>query len=57
MVSRWSVLFYSPVYALAIREWPPSLAGTMLIPANLGFATGSILVGWLFIRDAKSYYL
>ena len=57
MLTRWSVLFYSPVYALAIREWQPSLAGTMLLPANLGFAVGGILVGWLHIRQARSYYM
>jgi hypothetical protein len=57
MMTRWTVLFYSPIYAIAVREWAPSLAGTMLIPANVGFAVGGIIVGWLHIKQTGSYYM
>jgi hypothetical protein len=57
MAARWMVLFYTPVYAIAVRGWAPAAAGSMLIPTNLGFATGGLLVGWLHIRRAGSFYL
>lgn len=56
MMARWSVLFYTPVYALAVREWTPASAGLILIPTNVGFGLGGLLVGWLHIRQAGSYY-
>jgi MFS family permease len=56
MMSRWAVLFYTPTYALAARDWAPALAGTILIPTNAGFALGGILAGWLHIRRRGSYY-
>jgi hypothetical protein len=57
MASRWMVLFYTPVYAIAVRGWVPAAAGTILIPTNLGFAFGGLIVGWLHIRRAGSFYL
>lgn len=57
MMARWSVLFYAPTYALAVRIWSPSTAGAMLIPTNLGFAMGGLLVGWLHIKRQGSFYI
>ena len=57
MMIRWLVLFYTPVYAITVRGWSPSLAGSILIPANAGFAVGGLLAGWLHIRRAGSFYM
>ncbi|MCJ1442035.1 MAG: hypothetical protein MMC23_002527 [Stictis urceolatum] len=56
MMARWLVLFYTPVYALAVRGWAPTSAGSILIPTNAGFATGGLLAGALHIRRAGSFY-
>ncbi|KAK4635610.1 MFS-type transporter M2 [Fulvia fulva] len=56
MMSRWCVLFYAPTYAIAVRQWPPSVGGAMLIPTNAGFATGGLLAGWLHIRRKGSFW-
>ncbi|KAJ5153535.1 uncharacterized protein N7482_010013 [Penicillium canariense] len=57
MMARWAVLFYTPVYAMAVRGWSPASAGLILVPTNAGFATGGLLVGWLHIRKSTSYYV
>lgn len=57
MMSRWTILFYTPTYAIAVRSWSPSAAGSILIPTNGGFAIGGLLVGWLHIRRHGSFYL
>jgi len=57
MVARWSMLFYAPQYFIAVRLWTPARAGLVLISTNGGFATGGLLVGWLHIRRAGSFYL
>jgi hypothetical protein len=57
MMARWAVLFYSPVYAIAVRNWSPAAAGSILIPTNVGFGLGGIIAGWLHIRRAGSFYL
>jgi sugar phosphate permease len=57
MAARWMVLFYTPVYAIAVKGWAPAAAGSILIPTNLGFGLGGLLVGWLHIRRAGSFYL
>lgn len=57
MMSRWSVLFFTPVYTLAVRGWSPAVAGTILIPTNAGFGTGGLLVGALHIKKGGSYWL
>ncbi|KAL4915824.1 major facilitator superfamily domain-containing protein [Aspergillus aurantiobrunneus] len=56
MTARWAVLFYSPVYAMAVRAWSPASAGLILTPTNAGFGFGGLLVGWLHIRHGESYY-
>ncbi|KAL4784783.1 major facilitator superfamily domain-containing protein [Aspergillus varians] len=56
MTARWAVLFYSPVYAMAVRGWSPASAGLILTPTNAGFGLGGLLVGWLHIRHGESYY-
>ncbi|KAK7514383.1 major facilitator superfamily domain-containing protein [Phyllosticta citriasiana] len=56
MASRWSVLFYTPVYAIGVLLWAPAAAGSILIPTNLGFAIGGLAVGALHIRRAGSFY-
>ncbi len=57
MMARWSVLFYTPVYAIAVRGWTPAVAGSILIPTNAGFASGGITVGILHIKRTGSFYL
>lgn len=47
MSARWTVLFYAPIFALAVHGASPALAGSILIPTNLGFGMGGLLVGWL----------
>lgn len=56
MMARWSVLFYTPVYALAVRNWYPAVAGSILIPTNAGFASGGLLAGYFHIRRHGSFY-
>ncbi|KAJ5861894.1 uncharacterized protein N7529_009204 [Penicillium soppii] len=56
MMARWSVLFFTPVYAMAVRGWSPASAGLILVPTNVGFGLGGLLVGWLHIRQTGSYY-
>lgn len=57
MMARWTVLFYTPTYALAVRQWTPATAGSILIPTNGGFAIGGLVVGWLHIRHHGSFWL
>ena len=57
MMARWSVLFYTPTYAIAIRAWSPGTAGSILVPTNAGFAAGGLLVGALHIKRQGSFYL
>ncbi|KAK1778872.1 major facilitator superfamily domain-containing protein [Copromyces sp. CBS 386.78] len=47
MSARWTVLFYAPIFALAVHGASPALAGSILIPTNLGFGFGGLLVGVL----------
>lgn len=56
MMARWGVLFYTPVYALAVRGWAPAVAGSILIPTNAGFATGGLFAGVIHIRRNGSFY-
>lgn len=51
------VLFYTPVYALSVRTWPPAVAGSILIPTNAGFASGGLLAGIFHIRRDGSFYM
>ncbi|KAF7164152.1 hypothetical protein CNMCM5623_008842 [Aspergillus felis] len=57
MMARWSVLFFTPVYAIAVRQWSPASAGLILVPTNAGFGLGGLLVGWIHIRKTSSYYI
>lgn len=57
MTARWTLLFYSPIYMLAVRGADPARAGSILIPTNAGFAVGGFLVGALHIRRAGSFWL
>ncbi|KAF1954481.1 MFS general substrate transporter [Byssothecium circinans] len=57
MMARWGVLFYTPVYALAVRGWKPAVAGSILIPTNAGFAIGGLLAGVFHIRRNGSFYM
>ncbi|OKL57884.1 hypothetical protein UA08_06804 [Talaromyces atroroseus] len=56
MMARWAVLFYLPVYGIAVRGWSPAQGGIIMIPTNAGFALGGLIVGWIHIRKARSYY-
>ncbi|GFF44313.1 hypothetical protein IFM58399_07244 [Aspergillus lentulus] len=57
MMARWSVLFFTPVYAMAVRQWSPASGGLILVPTNAGFGLGGLLVGWIHIRKTSSYYI
>ncbi|KAI3400140.1 hypothetical protein diail_4371 [Diaporthe ilicicola] len=57
MASRWTVLYYAPIFVLAVRGLPPTVAGSVLIPTNLGFGIGGVLVGWLHIRRSGAFWL
>lgn len=57
MTARWTILFYAPITALAVFGLSPGASGSMLIPTNLGFGLGGILIGWVHIRRAGSFYL
>ena len=56
MACRWTILYYGPIYALAVRGLPAAAAGSVLIPTNLGFGLGGLAVGWLHVRRAGSFY-
>ncbi|KAK3942278.1 MFS general substrate transporter [Diplogelasinospora grovesii] len=57
MAARWTVLFYAPVFVLAVRGLSPAVAGSILIPTNLGFGSGGLIVGWLHIRRSGAFWL
>jgi hypothetical protein len=57
MMSRWAVLFYTPVHATAVLGWPPAAAGAILIPTNAGFAAGGLAAGALHIRRTGGWYI
>jgi hypothetical protein len=57
MAARWTVLFYAPVFVLAVRGYSPAVAGSVLIPTNLGFGTGGLVVGWLHVRRSGAFWL
>ena len=56
-MARWTILFYTPMYALAVRNWAPAVAGSILIPTNAGFATGGLLAGVFHIKRTGSFYM
>ncbi len=56
MSVRWSVLFYTPIYALSLLSWAPAKAGSILIPTNAGFALGGLIAGHFHIRRSGSFW-
>jgi len=56
MMARWSILFYTPVYATAVRIWTPAQSGSLLIPTNLGFALGGLIPGAVHIRRTGPFW-
>ncbi|KAK4039171.1 vacuolar basic amino acid transporter 1 [Parachaetomium inaequale] len=56
MAARWTVLFYAPIFVLAVRGLSPAIAGSILIPTNAGFGLGGLLVGALHIRHTGSFW-
>lgn len=57
MASRWTVLYFAPIFVLAVRGMSPTVSGAILIPTNAGFGTGGLVVGWLHVRRAGSFWL
>ncbi|KAM3441480.1 hypothetical protein MY4824_001604 [Beauveria thailandica] len=57
MTARWTLLFYTPIYMLAVRGAAPARAGSVLIPTNAGFGIGGFVVGALHVRRAGSFWL
>ncbi|CAK7267865.1 hypothetical protein SEPCBS119000_002768 [Sporothrix epigloea] len=57
MAARWTVLYYAPIYALAVCGYPAALAGSALIPTNFGFGVGGLVVGWLHVRRSGAFWL
>ncbi|KAI0838699.1 MFS general substrate transporter [Hypoxylon sp. FL0890] len=57
MAARWTVLFYAPITALAVRGFTPATSGSILIPTNIGFGSGGLIVGWLHVRRTGSFWL
>ncbi|KAJ2903547.1 major facilitator superfamily domain-containing protein [Zalerion maritima] len=57
MAARWTVLFYTPIFALAVRGLSPAVSGAILIPTNAGFGSGGLLVGFFHIRRKGSFWL
>lgn len=57
MSARWTLLFYAPIFMLAVRGHAPAAAGSILIPTNFGFGSGGLIVGWLHIRRGGSFWL
>ena len=56
-ISRWMVIFYTPIYEIAVRGWSLPSAGSILIPTNVGFAVGGLLVGFFHVRRGGSFYV
>ncbi|KAH6690625.1 major facilitator superfamily domain-containing protein [Plectosphaerella plurivora] len=57
MSARWTILFYSPVYVGVVWGYAPALAGSILIPTNIGFGSGGLIVGWLHVRRNGAFWL
>lgn len=57
MAARWTILFYTPVYAIAVKGWAPAAAGSVLMPTNLGFALGGLLIGYYQINRTGGFYM
>lgn len=57
MAARWTVLYYAPIYVLAVRGFSAATSGSALIPTNLGFGSGGLVVGWLHVRRSGAFWL
>lgn len=57
MSARWTLLFYSPIFVLAVWNYSPAVAGSILIPTNIGFGSGGLVVGWLHVRRNGAFWL
>jgi hypothetical protein len=57
LAARWAILFYGPIYVLAVRGLSPAVSGSVLIPTNAGYALGNIVCGVLHLRKGGSYAL
>jgi hypothetical protein len=56
MTARWIILFYTPVYTIAVLGWTATEAGASLIPSSLGFVLGSLVIGHFGVRKHSSFY-
>lgn len=56
MTTRWVLLYYSPIWAMAVLGFHPTLAGASLIPTSVGFGLGGLIVGAYSVRHAGGYY-
>lgn len=52
-----TIIFYTPIFMLAVRGSTAATAGSVLIASNVALSLGGLLIGWLHIRRAGSYYL
>lgn len=57
MSARWTLLYFTPIFVLAVRGYSPAVAGSILIPTNFGFGTGGLVIGWLHVRRGGSFWL
>lgn len=57
LTGRMSIIFYTPIFMLAVRGSSAATAGSVLIASNVALSLGGLLIGWLHIRRAGSYYL
>lgn len=57
MSARWTILFFTPIFMLAVHGAAPAQAGSILIPTNVGFGLGGLVIGWLHIRRSGSFWL
>ncbi|KAF9882139.1 major facilitator superfamily transporter [Colletotrichum karsti] len=57
MSIRWTLLYYTPIFVLAVRGAAPAVAGSILIPTNIGFGSGGLIVGWLHVRRSGAFWL
>ncbi|GJC79344.1 efflux pump dotC [Colletotrichum liriopes] len=56
MSIRWTLLYYAPIFVLAVRGYAPAVAGSILIPTNIGFGSGGLIVGWLHVRRNGAFW-
>ncbi|GJC98328.1 major facilitator superfamily transporter [Colletotrichum higginsianum] len=56
MSIRWTLLYYAPIFVLAVRGYAPAVAGSILIPTNVGFGSGGLIVGWLHVRRNGAFW-